>query len=475
VAAVIAASVFVISRTSGSQPPITLAVLPFGNTAADTSVDFVAGGLAEAVALALARIPGIQITSRSGARAYTGQLAPDVTEAGKKLKADYVMTGVVRQERGRWILSTEVTRAADAANVWGDNFNLAPEQQAGAADAVTAAVVRGLRARFPKSIGAAGRIAGRQTTSNPEAYRLYLRGQVKLDRRGLSVRESAELFRKAIQEDPRFAQAYSGLSLALALFPYFEGVPASVVHDELVGAARQALAFDSTLAQPHVALGMASLFKYEWETARSEFQTAIGLDGRDIEARVQYGRYLRFRGQRVESMREFQAARALDPSSALVLTHVAYAYFLNGRLDSALVESRRALENDSLNMPSRGLGALILLANNLLDSARALALKTPASFGSNEYVIAMAGDTATARRRLRELDAENPQPLAADVRRAQAYLGLGDTASALSALERTVKTNFPWAIGFGIFDPMYDSIRGSERFKALVREVGLTP
>jgi serine/threonine-protein kinase len=475
VAAAIAATVYGVSRSSGSPPPITLAVLPFFNTAADTSVDFVAGGLADAVALSLSRVPGIQITSRTGARAYQSQLTVDVTEAGRKLKANYVMTGIVRQERGRWILSTEVTRAADAVNVWGDNFDLAPEQQAGAADAITAAVVTGLRARLPKSIGSAVRVAARQTTSNPEAFRLYLRGQVKLDRRTVSVRESAELFRKAIHEDARFAQAYSGLSLALALFPNFERIPAAAVHDELVSAARRALELDSTLAQPHVALGMALLSEYQWDSASTEFQTAIRLDSRDVEARVQYGRYLRFRGRWAESMREFQAARAQDPSSGLVLTHVAYAYLLNNQKDSALVESRRALENDSLFMPSRGLGSIILLANGLPDSARALALKTLPAFGSNEYVIAKSGDTATARQRLKELDTQNPQPFGAEVRRAQAYLGLGDTASALSALERAAEAKQLWGVGVSPFDPMYDSIRRSARFRALVRQAGLDP
>jgi len=118
---------------------------------------------------------------------------------------------------------------------------------------------------------------------------------------------------------------------------------------------------------------------------------------------------------------------------------------------------------------------MVRLANNLPDSARALALKTPAVFGNVEYVIAKSGDTATARRRLEELDAQRPQPYGAEVRRAQTYMGLGDTASALSALERAVKANYPWAVGLSPFDPMYDSVRGSARFKALLREVGLAP
>jgi serine/threonine-protein kinase len=472
-AAVIAVAVYLASRNLGSSAPITLAVLPFGNIAADTSVDFVAGGLAEEVASALTRVPGIQITGRSGARAYRRQLAPDVTEAGKKLKADYVMTGVVRQERGRWILSTEVTRAADAANLWGDNFNLGDEQQSGAAEAIAAAVATALRRKFPNAIRSSPVLAVNKRTPNPEAYRLYLRGQVKLARRGKTVRESADLFRASIREDTLFAGAYSGLSLALAFFPQFESVPPSDVREELVGSARRALAIDSTLAQPHVALGMLYQFEYQWDRAATEFRTAVRLDPHDVEARVQYGRHLRLRGRFVESMPQFRAARAEDPSSALVLSHMAAAYYLNHQLDSALIESRKALDNDSTNMPSLGGGATIRLANNLLIEARQLALLTPPGFGNAEYVLAKSGDTATARQRLRELDAMTPQPVNAESRRALAYLGLGDTAAALSALERATAAKSIWPAGFGVFDPMYDSIRESARFKALVRQVGL--
>ena len=72
----------------------------------------------------------------------------------------------------------------------------------------------------------------------------------------------------------------------------------------------------------------------------------------------------------------------------------------------------------------------------------------------------------------KELDAESPQPWLAETRRAYTYLGLGDTARALSALERATDGKEIWFVVFGVTDPIYNSIRGSERFEELVRRVG---
>jgi TolB-like protein len=113
-----------------------MAVLPFYNSSADSTLTFGADWFNEEVASALARVPGIVIKSRSGARAYQGELAVDVGEAGAKLKADYVLTALVRQDNGRWILSADLGRQSDAASVWAQNFVLQPDQQASAAERI---------------------------------------------------------------------------------------------------------------------------------------------------------------------------------------------------------------------------------------------------------------------------------------------------------------------------------------------------
>jgi TolB-like protein/Tfp pilus assembly protein PilF len=475
VAALIGTVTFLTTRASGGSAPITLAVLPFGKIGADTAMDFVAGGLAEEVATALARVPGIQIKSRSGARAYEGKLTVDVAEAGARLKADYVMTGVVRQERGRWTLSADVARAADATSLWGEDFNLTPAEAAGAAEAIARNLIAALRREFPKAIGAAPGLTANQRTSNNEAYRLYLRGQDMLDRRGPGFAASADLFREAIHLDTLFAPAYAGLSMALALVPYGGGTAAKDLAVGVADAARRALALDSTLTLPHVALGLAYQHDYQWDSAEAEFQTAIRLDGRNVEGRTQYGRHLLFRGRPAEGLRQLREARAEDPASAAVLSWLSFAYYLNHEIDSALVESRRALENDSTNATSRGLGALVRLGANLPEEARKLIDRSNPNLPASAYVIAKLGDTALVRKRLRELDAQTSQYWNVETRRTYAYLGLGDTARALSALERATAAKEIWPSVHGAYAPMYDSVRESARFQALLRRVGLLP
>ena len=474
-AGVIGTVVNLVTRTRGASAPLTVAVLPFGSVGADSAMGFVAEGLADEVAGVLARVPGIQIRSRTGALAYRGQPNVDVTRAGAKLEAAYLMTGVARQERGRWMLSTDLARAVDGTSVWGESFDLTPNEQVGAAETIAASLITALRGRFPKSIGSFPALTANQRTSNTEAHRLASLAQLKLDQRTQGVAVAAELFRKAIRQDSMYARAHAGLSMALAFYPNHQGYAVEEIHDELVRAARRALQLDPTLAKPHIALGMDHGFAYHWDSAATELRTAIRLDSRDVEAHVQYARHLRNRGRLEDALTELRTARAEDPTSALVLSQMAYAYYLDHQLDSALVESERALETDPNNRTTVVMGALIRLATNRPEEARTLIARAPATSPFLAYVTAKSGDSATARRLLRKQDAETPQPGLGETRRAYTYLGLGDTANALSALERAVDAKEIWAVLESYLDPIHDPIRESARFKALLRRVGLEP
>jgi tetratricopeptide (TPR) repeat protein len=380
------------------------------------------------------------------------------------------MQGSLRQDGEHWIVSADFERVSDAATLWDTAFTVSPDQQTGAAEAIAESLIAALQKQFPRSMGSAQRLAPNQRTSNPEAYRHNMRGQEILTRRTQSLKESADLFRLAIHEDTLFAHAYSGLSMALSLFPYIQGVPTKDVQVELVPAARRAIALDPTLAQPHVALGVSYGFDYLWNEAEAEFTTAIRLDRRNVEARIQYARHLRFRGRNQDAMQQLRVARAEDPASAVVLSHLAYSYYLNHQMDSALKESERAYENDSTNVTTVGYRALILLAAHRPAEARKFAYKRGVASGI--YVLARV-DTAAARAQLREWDAETSQRWGRGTRRAFTYLGLGELERALTSLEEATKTGEIWYGASSAFDPIFDPIRESPRFKALMRQVRL--
>ena len=471
-AALAATGGYFATKSGWVAPPVTLAVLPFANIAGDSTLDYVADGLTDEVASALGRVPGLLIKSRTGARRYRGQLTPDVTEAGARLKAEYLVTAVVRQELGQWVLSAEFARAADAASLWDSTFRVSPNEQAVVADAIAGSLATRLRGLFPRAIGVAPVRTRNQQASNPEAYRLYVLGQGKIARRTQSVREAADLFRQAMRQDSLFAPAYSGLSMALALSPWFQRTPAPQVHDEVVTAARRALILDPTLSLPHVAIGLAQWLAYDWGVAETEFKTAIRLDPSNVEAHLQYGRLLGNSGRYREALTEMQEARRLDPASVVVLSHMSFDYRLNGQLDSALVESRRALETDSTSPLAMASAIHTYLAKDRLQQARALAVRLPEMMWGRAYVLAKSGDTASARQSLRRLDAR-PAAWGDESDRALAYLGLGDTANALSALERATDAKELWPLSVEEYNPAMDPIRASARYRKLLERVGL--
>ena len=188
---------------------------------------------------------------------------------------------------------------------------------------------------------------------------------------------------------------------------------------------------------------------------------------------MQYARLLRNSGRYRDALIQMREARRLDPASALVLSHMSNDYLLTGQLDSALAESRRALETDSTNYTTLLAAISANLAAKRLEEAHALAVQLPENAGPRAYQLARSGDTLAARQSLRRLDAR-PAEWGDQWQRAFAYLGLGDTANALSALERATDAGELWPLSMEEYNPAMDPIRTSARFRKLLERVGLT-
>ena len=445
---------------------IPVAVLPLTSIGGDSLQPLVAGGLSDDIQAALVRYPWVRVISRDGARAYRDSV--NIQSISKQLGASYLVRGSFRTIAGVTTVRAELIRASDRGVVWAGEFER-PQELAVVRDAIAEAVSDSLR---PRST-AAGSVARPTHRGRDDAYRLYLMGKRKLDQRGQSIGESIELFRQAVALDTLSAPAYSGLGLALALSPYFHAVSATSVEGEATRAAQRALTLDAHLSEPHVALGLLSTTAWDWERAEDEFRAAIAIDPHDVEARVQYGRYLLFRNRDAEALKEFQLARMGDPASAVASLWTAYAYMLSGQIDSAEKELDRTIAINPRGRTTTALGPRIRLAAGRTDEARALALLDPPMREEAMFTLAVTGRRDTVLARLKRLDAMRPQPWLGETARAYAWMGLGDTARALAALERATDGHELWPVFVPVNDQIYDAVRASPHFRALLLRVRL--
>ena len=471
----VVAFVAVRSRAAAPLPDVTVAVLPLQSDGDEPVQRALAAGLSDEVAIELFRVPGLHVMSRRGVDNYREQRNMDTDKLGRALGARFLVMGNVREVNGRLRVLASLVRATDGAVLWSDRFDRAQNELGVVRTEMARAIGDTLRRLVPASarIGPSAR-APTPRVVNPEAYRLYVLAQRALDRRGQSIRSSIDNFQQATVIDTNYAEAWAGLSLARALTPFFTPITSQAIEPAVRAAAMRALSLDSSLATAHVALGLAHQHAYRWDSAATEFQTAVRLrTAGDVEPVIQYGRHLLFRGRVQDGMQQLMLARQTEPASAVVSSWLSYAFYLDGQLDSALSESRHADQSDSTNGFALTQGMMLRLHLGLTAEARHYLDRISPYVPEALYGLSALGDSAEAMTRLRHMEAQLPRPGSVFFGRASAMLGLRDTAAALLALERSTDARELWPAHRSVLEPFYAPLWPSARFRALLQRVGL--
>lgn len=469
---VVAGASYFAMRGAGGDA-VTVAVLPLESDGGDSSQITLAEGFSDNIAVALVRVPWIRVMSRQGAGTYGRNGDVDPRATGKALGARYLVTGSLHQLDGRQTITTKLVNSSDGSVLWADEFDR-PTELAALRDQIVATIGDSLRPRAGVYFRRQSVARRARRPANNDAYMLSLVGKRELNQRSQDLRGSINHFRQAIAIDSLSAEAWSGLSLALALGPYYRGAAADSIAPMVIKSARRALGLDPSLAEPHVALALVLSRNFQWERAEAELKTAIDIDPHDVEARAQHGRLLMFRGRLPEGFRELQKARDDDPASALVLSWLSFGWYVGGQMDSALIESARAIRANPSNLTAVCFRAMILAAAGQNAEARRLLVDFPHYNPMGLYALALAGDTSAVRARLDTIS-RLPQttPLPHTVR-AFAMLGIGDTAQALDALERATAAREIWSAMHPVSSRVFDGVRGSARFHVLLTRVGLS-
>ena len=477
IVAVVAAVAFRGQPSGGADEarPRTLAVMPFTNIGGDSTQEYFADGIATDLTTALGKVPGLRVASRSLSFAFKGKTI-DARAVGKQLGVDALLEASVQRVGGRLRITSQLTRTSDGLSIWSNTYERDAKDVFGVQSSITKSIVDEL---WPQLSGRpqAGKenVAG---TTDFEAYNTYLRGVYLLEHRGPGVASSIDHFKQAIARDSTFARAYGMLSQALELLPYFTPTRADAVEREAVAAAHTALRLDSTVVDAHIGLALALDHEFRWEEAERAYQAAIRFDSTNSTAHVQYGRHLMNRGLIPQALAEQRKAVATDPLSGTALSHLAHLLTLSGKHDSSMVVARRAREVDPGLILSRTMNARDALwaGDSALARSLAAGVEGPAPWrGQAAFALGRLGDTTAARATLRELDRLPRNTWMIHTGTMYTALGLGDTTRALAELEAAFHAREIVPKWETFADRMFDSVRRSARFEAVVRAFNLDP
>jgi len=476
---VVAALVYAISARRGggaTRAEPSLAVIPFTNVGGDSAQDYLADGVSDELATAIGKLPAVRLASRSSAYRFHGRRDLDIREVGKALAVRFVVQGTVRRVGDRLRISAQLNDATTGVELWSQSFDRTTKDVFRTQDEIATAVTGELTRRIGSQVGTTAAVGRGPSvgTADAEAYDLYLRGEFLLRKR--VVGEAADFFQRAIARDSMFARAYAGLSQALELMPYYTSTPGPAVAERAAKAARFALSRDSTLAEAHMSIGMASMHAWRWPEARAAFERAVVADPTDVQTHFHFGRFYYYVGDTEHALAEWQRVKQLDPYSALAAGWSGIILWQRGQLQEALAETRRAIAYDATPAVISQLASRVYLAAGFPDSARQIAdrmPRTPPWIGMIAYVHAMTGDREVARRIVRDLEAASPRPWFGNAALAYAYVGLGDTSRALTALEQATDAKEIWPNYNAVIDPMWNPVRKSARWAAVLHRVGL--
>ncbi len=326
-------------------------------------------------------------------------------------------------------------------------------------------------------------LAKHYTESN-EAYQLYLKGRFYWNKRtGEGMQKSLGYFQQAIQEDPNFALAYSGLADTYDLLAA-QDAGGDMRPDEALpkakSAALKALEIDETLAEPHVSLAHVKYYyDRDWPAADREFKRAIELNPNYPVAHHWYALFLMSVGRMDQALAEIKRAQELDPLSLPINMSVGWVLGMARRPDESVEQLRKTLEMDPNFVVAHHRLGLAYEQQGKYDEAItefqqvvSLSGGKPMGIAGLAHAYALSGKREQAQKNLAELLEMSKQRYISPASIAAVYAALGDKDKAFAWLEEADKEHDVMVARLKV-DSRFDSLRADPRFQDLLRRVGL--
>jgi TolB-like protein/DNA-binding winged helix-turn-helix (wHTH) protein/Tfp pilus assembly protein PilF len=455
----------------------SLVVLPLENLSGDASQDYFADGMTDELITDLAQISALRVISRTSAMVYKGARKP-LPQIARELNVDAVVEGTVLRAGDQVRITAQLIQAPDDKHLWAESYEGNVRDTLALQNKVARAIAEQIRINLNPHEQAALKNA---RVLNPEAYESYLKGRYFWNKRtanGLKV--ALAYFNQAIEEDPKYAQAYSGLADTYALlgdWQYAVMTPKEAL-PKAKAAAMKALELDDSLSEAHNSLAFC-LEGFDWDfgSAEKEFLRAIELNPGYATAHHWYSWHLSLLGRNAEAIAEMRKAENLDPLSLIINADLAELLLIAHLPDESIQQSRKTLEMDANfalahNQMGQGYLEKHMFGEAIAEIQKAIQLSggSPTFTANLARAYAASGQKAAAMEQLNDLKKRSASgdPHSSEI--AIIYAALGNSDQAMTWLDKSYEQRFNPGI---LLRPGFDPLRSDSRFQDLVRRIGL--
>jgi tetratricopeptide (TPR) repeat protein len=416
------------------------------------------------------------VIGRSSIAKYKGSKLT-AQEIGKELNADYLVQGSVRRWSARVRITVQLIQAHDQTDLWTESYDRELNDVIAVQDSVVRSIANQIHIALTEE-QKTGLSNSRKIL--PESYLAYLKGRYYWNKRTTdSIQKAEPFFQQAIDSDPTYAAAFSGLADCNSALAWHGFKAPAEALPKAYSAARKAIEIDRQSAEAHASLGLVLSHRWDWAGAEAEFKRALELDPEYANAHHWYGDYLSIKGRHEEAVSEARRALELDPLNLMISTWVGLRYYLARDYSAAIKQNRESVELDpNFAAAHLLLGEDYIQAGIYGDGVNELRKAATLSGGSPLYTaqvavaLAATGRRSEALRIAHELQMTSRKRYVSPYGLAQIYASLGRKDDAFKWLQAAYDEHAVW-MGYLALDPTFDRYRSDQHFQELVRRVGL--
>jgi TolB-like protein/DNA-binding winged helix-turn-helix (wHTH) protein/Flp pilus assembly protein TadD len=465
---------------SGAPHIRSIAVLPLQNLSGDAGEEYFADGMTEELITELSRIQALKVISRTSVMEYKGS-KKHLPQIAHELGVDGIVEGSVIREGDQVRVTVQLLDGSNDRHLWSEEYQRPLRGVLNLQREVAQAITQQIRIELTPE--QQGRL-GSARAVNPEAYEAYLRGRYYLSNQftmAQPLNMAKSYFEEAIQKDPGFALAYSGLADSYVYLMFFgQGqLPVDQGYRSAKESLRKALELDDSIGEAYDTLGILSWrFEWDWDAAEREFNRAIALAPSYSCAHEDRAMFLSFMGRRAEALAEVAKSIELDPGPSSVLAESGVYYQLRDYERLVEVSRRGVTTNRGEWVEHNSLGVGYEATGKRLEAVSEYQKAIELSDGDQDATAALAyayvamGRRAEAKKILRDLEQKAKSGHASPYIIATICAGLGDKDRALELLEKAYRERSLDLSWFLNADFRIDSLRSDPRFQALRQRVG---